>query len=61
MTAVALAAFLPPNVAAAPRAVFWTALALALAALALPACCLNGSHAAGSGMKTFAPVCHAAR
>ena len=37
------------------------AFALALALSVLPDCCLNGSHAYGFGMDTFASVCHAQR
>jgi hypothetical protein len=37
------------------------ALFAAFAILALPDCCLNGRHVAGSGMDAFAFVCHGAR
>jgi hypothetical protein len=37
------------------------ALAATLVILAAPDCCLNGRHAAGSGMDAFAFVCHGAR
>jgi hypothetical protein len=37
------------------------AFVLALAALALPDCCLTGRHAIGFGMEIFAPMCHAVR
>jgi hypothetical protein len=60
MTARAALAISPPP-AAAPRAVLWTAFALALAALLLPDCCLAGRHSAGFDMEAFAPICHAAR
>ena len=43
-----------------PRAAI-AAFVLALAALALPDCCLAGRHAVGFGMEIFAPICHAAR
>jgi hypothetical protein len=42
----------------APRA-RWLALFLFLAGIALPDCCLNGSHAFGSGMQTFGAICRA--
>jgi hypothetical protein len=45
----------------APRPAIWFALALALAAMVLPDCCLNGSHAFGSGMDGFGPICRAVR
>jgi hypothetical protein len=35
------------------------ALVLALAGIALPDCCMNGSHAFGSGMATFGSICRA--
>jgi len=37
----------------------WLALFLVLAGIALPDCCLNGSHAFGSGMETFGAICRA--
>jgi hypothetical protein len=60
MTALAL---VTPSrhIAAARRAALLTAFALALAALALPDCCLSGRHAAGFGMEALAGICHAAR
>jgi hypothetical protein len=61
MTDFTYAAPLSPVFPTAPRAALWAALALAFAALTLPDCCVNGSHAAGFGMETFAPICHAAR
>ncbi len=59
--AAAAAASPPPPLDALRRATMWTALGLALAALVLPDCCLNGSHGAGFGMEIYAPICHAAR
>ena len=53
MTVIALAA--------PPRAALLLALAAAFAALVLPDCCLNGSHAAGFGMDIYGAICHAAR
>jgi hypothetical protein len=47
-----------PRAAIASRAATFL---LALAALALPDCCLTGRHAVGFGMGSFAPICHAAR
>jgi hypothetical protein len=35
------------------------ALLLALTAIALPDCCLNGSHSFGRGMDGFGVICHA--
>ena len=55
MTALAL-----PVPVTAPRGAVWLALALLLAALLLPDCCLNGRHAFGAGMETFGPICRAA-
>ena len=49
------------RVRSAPRFEIWVALGLAFAALTLPNCCLNGRHAVGIGMDTFAPICRAAR
>ena len=34
-------------------------LFLLLAGIALPDCCLNGSHAIGSGMGSFGAICRA--
>ena len=50
-----------PCVARAKKPAVVAALALALALSVLPDCCLNGSHAYGFGMDTFASVCHARR
>jgi hypothetical protein len=61
MTSAPAAASPPPALLAAGRAALWTALGLALAALVLPDCCVNGRHAAGFGMETYAAICHAAR
>ena len=49
-----------PTLPAAPRGAVWFALALLLAALVLPDCCLNGRHAFGAGMEAFGPICRAA-
>jgi hypothetical protein len=46
---------------ASRRPAVWAALVAAFAILALPDCCLNGRHVAGSGMDAFAFVCHVAR
>jgi hypothetical protein len=35
----------------------WPALAIVFAALALPDCCLNGSHMYGLGMGALGPIC----
>lgn len=56
MTALAV-----PACAARPRGAIWFALTLAFAALILPDCCLNGSHAFGFGMGAFGPICRASR
>jgi len=45
----------------APRNAIWFALALAVVALVLPDCCLNGSHAFGMGMDAYGTICRAAR
>jgi hypothetical protein len=37
----------------------WLALFLFLAGIALPECCLSGSHAFGPGMETFGAICRA--
>ena len=37
----------------------WLALFLFLAGIALPDCCLNGTHAFGPGMETFGAICRA--
>jgi hypothetical protein len=37
----------------------WLALFLFLAGIALPDCCLNGSHWIGSGMESFGAICRA--
>ena len=37
----------------------WLGLFLLLAGIALPDCCLNGSHAIGSGMGSFGAICRA--
>jgi hypothetical protein len=37
----------------------WLALFLFLAGIALPDCCLNGSHAIGSSMERFGAICRA--
>ena len=37
----------------------WGALFLFLAGIALPDCCLNGSHAIGSDMESFGAICRA--
>ena len=44
----------------APRGAVWLAIALALAVLVAPDCCLNGHHAFGAGMDAFGPICRAA-
>ena len=35
------------------------ALALLLAGMAVPDCCLSGAHAFGAGMETFTAICRA--
>ena len=34
------------------------ALLLLLTGIALPDCCLNGSHSVGRGMDSFGAICH---
>jgi hypothetical protein len=58
MTARAALALPSPLAAVTPRV---AAFLLALAALALPDCCLTGRHAVGFDMGILAPICHAAR
>jgi hypothetical protein len=45
----------------APRGAIWFALALAIVALVLPDCCLNGHHAFAAGMDAFGTICRSAR
>lgn len=56
-------AFRPPGLPARARhrPAISAALMAAFAILALPDCCLNGRHVAGSGMDAFAFICHGVR
>jgi hypothetical protein len=54
-------AFAVPRPIIVPRLAIWAVLALALAALVVPDCCLNGRHAFGAGMDAFGPICRSAR
>ena len=56
-----MTALVPSLPLPAPRLAIWVVLALAVAALILPDCCLNGRHAFGGGMDAFGPICRAAR
>lgn len=38
-----------------------SALALGLALLVLPDCCLNAGHTHGAGMAAYGPICRALR
>jgi hypothetical protein len=51
----------PLRARASRRLAVSAALAAGFVILALPDCCLNGRHVAGSGMDAFAFVCHVAR
>ena len=53
------AALLPPILAFGAPSAKWLSLLLMLIGIALPDCCLNGSHAIGSGMESFGAICRA--
>jgi hypothetical protein len=49
------------TLAAPPRKALWGTLALTVALLFVPDCCLVGRHAHGAAMAAFGPICHALR
>jgi hypothetical protein len=63
MTAFALSSLRPApswfSRAPSLRAEHWLALAIVVAAITLPDCCLNGHHLFGAGMESFGPICRA--
>ena len=59
-----LALNLPLSAAANPisspsQGARWLAVFILLAGVALPDCCLNGSHGFGAGMETWGAICRA--
>ncbi len=59
MTASARSSGAPTPLAIRAPHASWLTLVIVLAAIALPDCCLNGSHTYGLGMHAFGPICRA--